>query len=477
MPHPLAGHEILFTRQRHEAKRAGLHYDYRLVLGDKAYSWATKKDLPEPGKAIVLFEQPIHDRDYSLSQEVYIPDGEYGAGITKLEMVRKAKVDPETEEDKLVFSSGKDRFLLKKMEPARFGEKAWLFKNLTETRDLASEFKPDFTPDQMSQLGVLRHPGSQYGEGTDKDNFFGVSASLKTWPQNWHNEEYPQGWYQWYQGYASGKRGPDDERQIKRWISFRARHMAQLVKADPSLEDVSVQPKRRQALLNWGISVGDKNKYLVKIAAIQEKKESHAARNTAGVALGGVGTYHVAKSVPELGGYHTIYHGTHKDNVDSIIKEGLKPSHGGTNEKGAWKRHAPNAFQSEGFRRTSVGKVHVTKILSVAAKFRGIDGKILRARIPHAHWENMKADPHIASFNTNKNLGATTDFKIPAHQMAGNKGSFTQHFSKDKINSYLASESGKARFKTGLKRGLGGVGALVGAALLLHKGKKKENVE
>ena len=40
---------VLFTRQRHEADRAGLHYDYRIVVGDKALSWATKKELPEEG--------------------------------------------------------------------------------------------------------------------------------------------------------------------------------------------------------------------------------------------------------------------------------------------------------------------------------------------------------------------------------------------------------------------------------------------
>ena len=30
--------QVLFTRQRHEADRAGLHWDYRIVIGDKAYS-------------------------------------------------------------------------------------------------------------------------------------------------------------------------------------------------------------------------------------------------------------------------------------------------------------------------------------------------------------------------------------------------------------------------------------------------------
>lgn len=284
-PHPLAGREILFTRQRHEAKRAGLHWDYRLVLGDKAYSWATKKELPPPGGAIILFEQPVHDRGYALSKVVEIPEGSYGHGTTTLDWVRKAKVAPETEEDKLVIHSGDERFLLKKLDPIKYGEKSWLFKNLSAEKftrqklaavnpELEAKFKPDLTPDQMARLGVLRFKGSGYGEGDPtKDNFFKVDASLKTWPEKWHNEAHPLGWYEWFQNYHAGKRTPDDERQIKRWISFKARHLAQLQKADPTLEDLSVQPRRRQALLNWGIAPGDKNKYLTKIAKTAKQDE------------------------------------------------------------------------------------------------------------------------------------------------------------------------------------------------------------
>lgn len=132
MPHPLSGQEILFTRQRHEAKRAGLHWDYRLVLGDKAYSWATKKEMPEPGKATILFEQPVHDRDYALSKVVEIPDGEYGAGITYLETVKKAKVSPETEDGKIVFTYGDKKFLIKKLDTEKYGKSSWLFKNLSK---------------------------------------------------------------------------------------------------------------------------------------------------------------------------------------------------------------------------------------------------------------------------------------------------------------------------------------------------------
>ena len=119
---------------------------------------------------------------------------------------------------------------------------------------LLQKFTPDLTPEQMATLGVLE---GKYTRGDPKkSNYFKVDASMKTWPETWHNEEHPLGWYEWYKGYAAGKRTTDDERQMKRWVSFKARHMAQLQKADPTLTDLAVQPRRRQALLNWGIALG-----------------------------------------------------------------------------------------------------------------------------------------------------------------------------------------------------------------------------
>jgi hypothetical protein len=128
--------------------------------------------------------------------------------------------------------------------------------------DIHSRFQPDLSPEEMKTLGVLE---GKYTDGDPiKDNYFHVDASMKEWPKEWIDKKTaPLGWYEWYQGYAAGKRTPDDERQIKRWLSFKARHLAQLKKADPSLTDLSIQPRRRQALLNWGIAPGiDKNKVL-----------------------------------------------------------------------------------------------------------------------------------------------------------------------------------------------------------------------
>ncbi|MNK09982.1 hypothetical protein D3C87_279920 [compost metagenome] len=123
--------EFLFTRQRHEAERMGLHYDLRAVIGDKAYSWATKKDMPEPGKMIAVFEQPVHDRAYALSEKVVIPTGQYGAGTTYLDWVRKAKVSSDSTPNKLViYTKDGSKYLIKR-SPGKWGNTAWLFRNIT----------------------------------------------------------------------------------------------------------------------------------------------------------------------------------------------------------------------------------------------------------------------------------------------------------------------------------------------------------
>ena len=136
-------------------------------------------------------------------------------------------------------------------------------------RNFDSRFKPELTPKQMLQLGVF---GGKYmtdcrgefpadwfakaklsaGRAQASLNFFGVLASkpLSYWQEKgWIHQDDPRGWFQWYCRYYLGRRGPDDERQIKRWLAMR-RHMAQLVK-NCRKGDISCRPKQRQALLQW----------------------------------------------------------------------------------------------------------------------------------------------------------------------------------------------------------------------------------
>ena len=102
---------------------------------------------------------------------------------------------------------------------------------------IAEQFQPDYTPEQMENLGV--YDALYRGQGPRL-------ASLGEWKPEWVSEHDPKGWAQWYKRYASGRRIPDeDERQIKRWLSLKARHGGPFVK-NPT-------PRRGWALRNWGI--------------------------------------------------------------------------------------------------------------------------------------------------------------------------------------------------------------------------------
>lgn len=52
---------IKWIVQQHDARRAGKHFDVRLGTPQTGlYSWATRKELPEPGGKTMLFQQPVH---------------------------------------------------------------------------------------------------------------------------------------------------------------------------------------------------------------------------------------------------------------------------------------------------------------------------------------------------------------------------------------------------------------------------------
>jgi len=136
-------------------------------------------------------------------------------------------------------------------------------------KNFDDEFEPQLTPRDMLELGVF---GGKYMTDCHAEfptawfrkaklckerhdptlNFFGVNASqpLSVWRDNgWIHADDPRGWFQWYCRYYMGRRGEDDQRQIKRWRAMR-RHIAQIRNnCDPG--DLSCRPRQRQALLHW----------------------------------------------------------------------------------------------------------------------------------------------------------------------------------------------------------------------------------
>jgi len=104
----------------------------------------------------------------------------------------------------------------------------------SKTASIHEDFQPDFDPDDLreSYNSIYGHVGPQL-------------ASMKSWPKEWLDDTDPSGWLSWYEQYHAGRRADTDEKQIRRWKSFKARHGAQL-KKNPTA-------RRAYALKNWGI--------------------------------------------------------------------------------------------------------------------------------------------------------------------------------------------------------------------------------
>jgi len=131
------------------------------------------------------------------------------------------------------------------------------------------EFLPELTPEEMIEMGIFGgkymtdcrdefpeswfiHAKLCHDRYDPRLNYFGVNASqpLSAWQEKgWIYHEDPRGWFQWYCRYFTGRRCPDDERQIKRWKGMK-RHIAQ-IKKYCTQGDPSCRSKQRQALLHW----------------------------------------------------------------------------------------------------------------------------------------------------------------------------------------------------------------------------------
>jgi hypothetical protein len=148
----------------------------------------------------------------------------------------------------------------------------WLEKEIGDLTDGLKNFgfEPQLTPQEMLNLGVfegkyLNDCFSEFPEEwllTSKKkrseiantnlNYFGVKSrmSLKEWKKRgWIIGDDPRGWFQWYCRYYLGRRTYYDEKQIKRWKSFK-RHLGQ-IKANCKKGDLNCRPRQRQALLQW----------------------------------------------------------------------------------------------------------------------------------------------------------------------------------------------------------------------------------
>ena len=187
-------------------------------------------------------------------------------------------------------------------KPKGFSQKQYCKygKNKTQKRKTKfkdyPEFRPNLTPREIFKLGSfggtywrpissaitgkkyknqhLKYPKTWWEgipeehltkEWEDYDstiNKYGVKVgtTLEFWEEkDWIKKNNPYGWVQWYCDFYNGKRGPDDERQIKRWVQtagansrFRRALINLINKNKAKYDDFSISPKIRQTLQHWG---------------------------------------------------------------------------------------------------------------------------------------------------------------------------------------------------------------------------------
>lgn len=124
-----------FIVQLHDAQRAGRHFDYRIGSPELGlYSWASRHELPEPGKRRVFFQQPLHQHSYGNFQGTLKG---YGAGTVRTHrkgQVLITKVTP----TKIEFTTADERYPQRyaMVKPQTFKEKDWLLINTTPDQEV-----------------------------------------------------------------------------------------------------------------------------------------------------------------------------------------------------------------------------------------------------------------------------------------------------------------------------------------------------
>jgi hypothetical protein len=200
------GEFVDFVVQKHDAERAGTHYDVRFGTPESGlYSWATKKDLPKPKERIALFRQPLHSHDYK-DFEGEIPAG-YGKGkVSKFEegKILIQKITKDAIHFVKAHKKFPERFAL--VAPKEKGDNRWLLVNTTPTEPIPYN-KIHYTtvhPDKAEKIVGGLQPGSSVQAKIDgaasltklmNDKFETVSyrASKQTGGPIIHTERLMQG--------------------------------------------------------------------------------------------------------------------------------------------------------------------------------------------------------------------------------------------------------------------------------------------
>ena len=113
------------------------------------------------------------------------------------------------------------------------------------------------------------HLTKEWDDYDKKINKYGVKVgtTLEYWEEkDWITKYHPYGWVHWYCDFFMGKRSPDDERQINRWIKtagpksrFRRRLINMIKDKNTKYNDYKISPKIRQTLQHWAYKLTNKD--------------------------------------------------------------------------------------------------------------------------------------------------------------------------------------------------------------------------
>ena len=104
----------------------------------------------------------------------------------------------------------------------------------------------------------LTRPWDEYDKNINRYKVK-VGTTLEFWEsKHWITKWDVYGWCEWYCNFFLGRRCPDDERQVKRWLQtagpnsrFRLRLINMIKKKKTSYDDYSVSPAIHQTLQHW----------------------------------------------------------------------------------------------------------------------------------------------------------------------------------------------------------------------------------
>lgn len=160
--------DVEYVIQVHDAKRAGRHFDLRLVIDGKAVSWAIPMkgkragDLrfPKTGEKWAAIRQPDHTVAYN-KFEGTIPDGNLGAGTVKIWAAGKAdihKIEDGHVHFEIFSGPAKGRYVVVNTQ----GTQGLILAKKPEVVDVWT--KPSYTRKEAERLAELEGTGTAVAE-------------------------------------------------------------------------------------------------------------------------------------------------------------------------------------------------------------------------------------------------------------------------------------------------------------------------